>query len=136
MKYFHGKLIIDSKIPLVVPISRRDINKAIPRNNQCCAIAQSLKRMPDIEEVRVGKLIVLVEKRELVWRYQIEKEDSKKVEAFDIANYFQPGPITLIPPKRKTESRIGTKRGSNKREGKARTVYNAIPLRHTLRISN
>lgn len=134
MHYFNEKPIVDAKKPLTINVMRKDINKADQCNPQACAVAQSLKRIKGVKEVRVGSRIVLVEKSKEVTRYSLTPEESRKIRCFDNAGYFEPDTYLLTKPHIKLGARRGTKcSGSNIRKGKAKSVYNAPPLRHALR---
>ena len=138
MKLLNGKPIVDADKPLKINVMRKDIQKADPCDPCNCAVAQSLKRIPNVMNVRVGSTVVLVEKPRKVFRYKLSAEETRRIRAFDNAGYFQPGSYELKPPSRKLGGRKDGS-GSNVREGKAKTVYNATPInpekgkRHALR---
>lgn len=122
MNEFHGKPIVDSTEDLTLSIAKRHINAAQQSHPGECAIAQCLLKYKGVVDVRIGTGIALVEYKDKVIRYQIDKEDAKKITAFDHANYFQPGTIMFHPPGKKIGSRVGEKHGSETREGKASTA--------------
>lgn len=138
--------VVDGQGIFEVEVSNRSISKAkkecaaIPKEYterekaketaKKCAIAQSIKQIPGVTGVRIGKTAVFVHFKDRIVRWALHPEDKKKIEAFDHAKWFQAGPVRFIEHPTPLGSRSGEKCGSNKREGKARTVHNAPMLRH------
>lgn len=129
---FKGKPVVDATEPLVVKVFPRHIKAAQPCDEEHCALAQSIKTQRGVIDCRVGNGTVYVEKKDHYVRYVMDKETRKKIDAFDKAGYFQPGTYTFSAPlvRQRIGARAGTKPGSNKRTGKAKSVHTARPLRN------
>lgn len=130
----YGVTVADASRPRDVDIQRQDINKAVPADDRACAMAQSLRRQPDIEGVSVGAAFVYVKYfgKRIVERFALKAEDRKMIHAFDdpkTHHYFRPCTVTLLPPSPsvKIGARTGQPSGTNTRKGKASTALNRTP---------
>ena len=128
----NGKSVVDAAKPLTIQVQRQDIKGATPTDDQNCPIARSLLRGFKVVSVSVGAGVVYVETPKQYVRFVMSKEDQEMVRAYDQSGYFRPCTLQLnVPPaSKRIGARAGTKPGSNKRTGKARSVRNAPPLRH------
>lgn len=126
-----GLDVVDATEDLVLKVTQRDIDRAIQADPGECAIAQCGKRQKDIADIRIGASTAFVYRGDVVERYIVDKNDRQRLAVFDHDGYFQPGTYTLRAPMpgRRIGDRVGTPMGSNRREGKARNVDRAEPVR-------
>lgn len=95
------KPISDATEPFRVKITSRDVKKGSKTNPMSCALARGMTRSDKIVSVRIGAEVALIEYKKEVKRYNLKREDTKKIRAFDNSGYFQPGEYELVPPKKK-----------------------------------
>lgn len=134
------KPISDAVSPLVFSVTRRDVNKGKTQDPMSCAIAQGLNCKKDVVSVRIGQRVALVEYKDRVVRYEIDKEDTRKIAAFDAARYFQPGQYTLKIPTKKI---LGVHTVNHRKKTKSRAGQNTggthasrrKPIRHAWRVA-
>jgi hypothetical protein len=93
--------VLDAPEDLVLTIQRRDVTAGAPRTPNACPIAQALYRKFGTDaEVSVGASVVLVHpKNGSTVRFVLLGETLRKVQTFDEAKYFEPGPVTLSAPR-------------------------------------
>lgn len=145
--FFNGGRVTDARADMVLSVSSRDVSHGDPSNPENCAIARSAKRScTDYAWIGVNVALIQTgwddEGAPTYERYLLSKEARAITKIFDEAaehgytKAFLPGEYVLLAPSGR--QRIGTRRGeqpgSDKREGKARSVHNAKPRRGTLRL--
>lgn len=125
------KPVVDATAPMVVKVTQRDIDRAIQGDPENCAVALGCKRKPGVADIRVGATTAFVDYADRVERYVIDRDTRERLAVFDRDGYFAVGTYILNPPPvgRRIGDRAGTKPGSNTRQGRARGVDRANPLR-------
>jgi hypothetical protein len=129
-----GKPIRDAKTSFKVRVTKRDVNKAKQARSMSCAIAKGASRTANIVSVRIGVKVALIEFKDHVERYEIQKGDTERIRAFDYAKYFQPGTIELMPPTRRLGIHtVNHKKKPNPSGPSGLHVKRRTPLRHMWR---
>ena len=123
----NGLEVRDATAPLTVKVTQKDIDQAVQRDPETCAVARGCKRMKDVIDVRIGATTAFVDRGNYIERFVIDPDDRKRLAVFDRDGYFAPGTYRLLPPpeERKIGARAGQKSGSNTRNRKAAQ----LPLR-------
>lgn len=124
----------DATSSMTVKIQERD-RKAVTCDPQKCVIANAIRRLPGVVDVRVGAETVRIQRKDAIIRYDIDKESAALIASFDRSEIIIPRDVRIFlnPPRRPLGTRSNTKRGSNKKTLAGNHVSTRRPsLRHIL----
>ena len=112
----HGCRIVDASNPLHVRVTAHDIEKAICRDHQKCAIARALKRQTHAQWVDVGASTVLIQTgKKTAKRYLLPSFAREQVRFFDThRGAMAPADILLAVQPRREKLGVRPRPGSDK----------------------
>lgn len=133
----NGKPLSDATEPMTIMVTARDADRGEKKNPMTCALARGAMHDKHIVAAYIGVKTAVIEFKHSATRFDISKEDVKKIHAFDHAGYFQPGACTLVPPKKKLGIHTVGHRKKSKRIGNSAEskypVHRRSPVRHLQR---
>lgn len=119
----------DAVSPLTVTIRAEDRN-AIQCDPKNCVIANAVRRMRGVRDVRVGATTVRLMKTDGWWvRYDLDQESIAMIRAYDADNQIMPEGmrVFLVPPHKRLGSRSGLPSGKTSGKGNGTHVSTRRP---------
>lgn len=134
----HLKKCVDAKRPVAIEVKKRDVNNAVPGNEQSCAMALAICREWKADAAIIGMTNSFVIKGSTAIRFTTPESVRREIVSFDRTKDFDPGVYHLGPIspsqrrglKRKKRSG-GAKPAGSKNAAKRRTFHG-----ETLRVRN
>ncbi len=112
IKSIDGLPVIDTKHPMTITVTQRDIDKADPKHPESCAAARACVRQAHALEARVHLGRVYVKTNEDHWvRFITPPTLRSEIIAFDRGGVFEPGKYVLKKPTPSQRASAGRHQG-------------------------
>jgi hypothetical protein len=126
-------LVIDavSRLAAIVATQDRD---AVPCSPTRCVVANRLRRLPGVIDVRVGARSARIQRADGWHRYDLHPDTIAAIHAYDAACEVMPAGfrVVLLPPRKPLGARTGETPGTNRRSGARASVATRTPSTRSL----